>query len=306
MQIKKFPVSKYKVSQEYHGVRLDNCLISRIKGLPRTKIYSIIRKGEVRVNGSRSKPSKRLEKGDEIRIPPYSLEITKKAKVKDNARELIQKSIVFKDKDLLVINKPIGMASHGGSGIALGLIESIRQINPRFINAQLVHRLDKDTSGCIVVALKRSVLRTMHKELREGRVEKQYLAIVKGKWPEDLTTIELDLIKNAKRSGQREVKVKKGGKKSLSNFELVKYKKDLSLIKCKIITGRTHQIRVHTTYLGHPIAGDQKYGDKEFNKNLRKRGIKRMCLHSHSINFPSLSLNFKVKEPNFFNTYLYD
>ena len=304
MQTKQFPVTKYKVTKEYDDVRLDNCLISRIKGLPRTKIYSIIRKGEVRVNGSRSKPSTRLREGDEIRIPPYSLEITKKGKLKDNARKLIERSIVFKNENLIVINKPIGMASHGGSGISLGLIESLRQIDVKFKNAQLVHRLDKETSGCIVVALKRSTLRSMHKELREGRVEKHYLALVKGKWPLDLTSIELELIKNSKRSGEREVKVKKGGKKSLSYFELVKYKKNLSLIKCKIITGRTHQIRVQTTHLGHPIAGDQKYGDKDFNKSLKKRGVRRMCLHSHSINFPSLKLKFKVNEPKLFQRLL--
>ena len=304
MQTKQFPVTKYKVTKEYDDVRLDNCLISRIKGLPRTKIYSIIRKGEVRVNGSRSKPSTRLREGDEIRIPPYSLEITKKGKLKDNARKLIERSIVFKNENLIVINKPIGMASHGGSGISLGLIESLRQIDVKFKNAQLVHRLDKETSGCIVVALKRSTLRSMHKELREGRVEKHYLALVKGKWPLDLTSIELELIKNSQRSGEREVKVKKGGKKSLSYFELVKYKKNLSLIKCKIITGRTHQIRVQTTHLGHPIAGDQKYGDKEFNKALKKRGLRRMCLHSQSINFPSLKLKFKVDEPMLFQQLL--
>ena len=304
MQTKQFPVTKYKVTKEYDDVRLDNCLISRIKGLPRTKIYSIIRKGEVRVNGSRSKPSTRLREGDEIRIPPYSLEITKKGKLKDNARKLIERSIVFKNENLIVINKPIGMASHGGSGISLGLIESLRQIDVKFKNAQLVHRLDKETSGCIVVALKRSTLRSMHKELREGRVEKHYLALVKGKWPLDLTSIELELIKNSKRSGEREVKVKKGGKKSLSYFELVKYKKNLSLIKCKIITGRTHQIRVQTTHLGHPIAGDQKYGDKDFNKALKKRGLRRMCLHSQSINFPSLKLKFKVDEAMLFQQLL--
>ena len=301
---KLFPVTTYKVTEEYEGVRLDNCLISRIKGLPRTKIYSIIRKGEVRVNGSRSKPSRRLTEGDKIRIPPYSVNKKSTKKIQKQSKEILNKRVVFEDDSLIVIDKPVGIASHGGSGISLGLIESVRQIKLKFKNAQLVHRLDKETSGCILIALKRPILRKLHKELREGRVEKEYLTIVKGQWPSDLTKIDLKLRKKQLRSGQREVKIEEEGKRSISHFELIKKTKELSLLKCRILTGRTHQIRVHVNYVGHPILGDLKYGDKKFNEKMKEKGLNRMLLHSHSIKFPELGLDFKVNKPRIFQELL--
>ena len=191
------PVQFYKVTEDYAGVRLDNCLLSKMKGIPRSKIYSIIRKGEVRVNKSRCKPSQKLQTGDEIRIPPYTNnhKVTKKAE--NNIKDRLKDSIILEDKKFIILNKPVGMASHGGSGISLGVIEALRQIDRSYKDAQLVHRLDKDTSGCLVIALKKPILREFHKEIREGQVEKNYLALVKGKWPESIKTVEVGLSKDS-------------------------------------------------------------------------------------------------------------
>ena len=293
------PVSTYEVTEDYQGVRLDNCLISLMKGLPRSKIYSIIRKGEVRINSSRSKPSQKLNLGDKIRIPPYTHESKPTKKAAFNLIEKLSSRIIVEDKKFLIFDKPIGLASHGGSGISMGLIETVRQMDPRYKEAQLVHRLDKDTSGCIVIALRKSILREFHKEIRENKVLKKYIAVVKGSWPITLNKVELNISKDRLRSGEREVQVNKNGKNSISKFKLIKSNHKLSLIECQIITGRTHQIRVHTTHSGHPIAGDVKYGDDFFNKSL-KPTLNRMMLHSNHINFKNLGIEATAKTPKSF------
>ena len=298
------PTSKYKVTLDYEGSRLDNCLLSRIKGLPRTKVYSIIRRGEVRVNGSRCKPSQRLKKGDEIRIPPHFLLRPVNLNINLKIKKKIAENIIYEDKTLLVIDKPVGLASHGGSGISSGLIEAVRKIKPQYKKAHLVHRLDKDTSGCIVIALRLSILRELHKELRSGHVEKLYLAIVNGAWPQSLTEIESYLKKNILKSGQREVQVSKEGKKSKSIFRVIRNQNDMSLVECKILTGRTHQIRVHSSNAGFPILGDYKYGDKETNKIMKSKGLNRMLLHAKKISFPRLDLTFSAKDPSLFTKIL--
>jgi len=298
------PVSTYKVSSEYEGVRLDNCLISKLKGLPRAKIYSIIRKGEVRVNKSRCKPSYRLKIEDVIRIPPY----TAKQKVNKKSSELnkdkVERSILIKDKDFLIINKPIGLACHGGSGISLGLIEIIRQLDRKYINAQLVHRIDKDTSGCLVIALKKSILREFHKEIRNKHVDKIYIAVVKGIWPEDLQKITLSIKKETLKSGKRIVKANEKGKVSETEFKLISSGKSNSLIRAKIITGRTHQIRVHSSHKGYPIVGDIKYGNAVYNKQQQSKGLKRMLLHAESINFKNLGIGQSTPVPKVFSKYV--
>ena len=230
-------VSSYKVSSEYEGVRLDNCLISRLKGLPRAKIYSIIRKGEVRVNKSRCKPSYRLKLKDVIRIPPYTSNPKVNKKSSEINKEKVERSILRKEKDFLIINKPVGLACHGGSGISLGLIETIRQLDMKYADAQLVHRIDKDTSGCLIVALKKSILREFHKEIRNQYVDKIYTAVVKGNWPKDLQKITLAIRKENLKSGERFVKVNKEGKLSETEFELISSGQSNSLIRAKIITG---------------------------------------------------------------------
>ena len=294
------PVSSYVVDEEYQNTRLDNCLISKLKGLPRSKIYSIIRKGEVRVNGSRSKPDRRLKINDVIRIPPYRKEEKPLSSPSNSLISLLKGSIIYNYDSVLILDKPSGIASHGGSGLKLGLIEAVRQIDSKFKNAQLVHRLDRGTSGCIVLSLKRSVLRRLNTEMREGRVEKKYLAVVEGKWPHKEVCISSNLKKNQLRSGEREVVETPDGKSSTTEFKLLESNKKLSLLECSLLTGRTHQIRVQTSNEGFPVVGDNKYGNNETNKFYRKKGINRMLLHAKEINFPELDIFCVAKKPDQF------
>ncbi len=304
MQDHYYQVSNYKVGPEYEGVRLDNCLISKLKGLPRAKIYSIIRKGEVRINKSRSKPSYRLQINDIIRIPPYTVKPKINKKASDINKDKIIHSIMRVEKDFLILNKPAGIACHGGSGISLGLIETIRQLDKNYREAQLVHRIDKDTSGCLVVALKKQILREFHKEIRDKHVDKIYFAVVKGKWPKNLNKIQLSLKKESLKSGERFVQVNKKGKFSETEFELISSGKSNSLVKAKIITGRTHQIRVHSKYKGHPIVGDTKYGDPLYNKELQLTGLNRMLLHAKSIKFSNMGIEQSAPLPPVFKDYV--
>ena len=297
-------VSSYIVDEEYEDVRLDNCLISRLKNLPRSKIYSIIRKGEVRVNGSRSKPDRRLKKDDVIRIPPYRIEERNQNRASKSLTELLEERIIYNKNSVLIINKPEGLASHGGSGLKLGLIEAVRQIEDKFKNAQLVHRLDRGTSGCIVLSLKRSVLRTLNTEMREGRVEKKYLAIVGSKWPHKEIQITSNLKKNHLRSGERHVIETPDGKQSITKFKRLKSNQKACLLECTLLTGRTHQIRVQVSNEGHPIIGDKKYGQVELNNFYSKRGIKRMLLHAKEINFPEIDIFCSAEEPLLFKEIL--
>lgn len=297
-------VSSYIVDEEYEDVRLDNCLISRLKNLPRSKIYSIIRKGEVRVNGSRSKPDRRLKKDDVIRIPPYRIEERNQNRASKSLIELLEERIIYNKNSVLILNKPEGLASHGGSGLKLGLIEAVRQIEDKFKNAQLVHRLDRGTSGCIVLSLKRSVLRTLNTEMREGRVEKKYLAIVGSKWPHKEIQITSNLKKNHLRSGERHVIETPDGKQSITKFKRLKSNQKACLLECTLLTGRTHQIRVQVSNEGHPIIGDKKYGQVELNNFYSKRGIKRMLLHAKEINFPEIDIFCSAEEPLLFKEIL--
>lgn len=297
-------VSSYIVDEEYEDVRLDNCLISRLKNLPRSKIYSIIRKGEVRVNGSRSKPDRRLKKDDVIRIPPYRIEERNQNRASKSLIELLEERIIYNKNSVLILNKPEGLASHGGSGLKLGLIEAVRQIDDKFKNAQLVHRLDRGTSGCIVLSLKRSVLRTLNTEMREGRVEKKYLAIVGSKWPHKEIQITSNLKKNHLRSGERHVIETPDGKQSITKFKRLKSNQNVCLLECTLLTGRTHQIRVQVSNEGHPIIGDKKYGQVELNNFYSKRGIKRMLLHAKEINFPEIDIFCSAEEPLLFKEIL--
>ena len=294
------PVSSYKVTSEYDGVRLDNCLISRLKGLPRTKIYSIIRKGEVRVNKSRSKPSLKLKEGDIVRIPPYRVSTGGKLYITQKDKERISESIIVKEKNYVIINKPAGVASHGGSGISAGVIEIIRELDPKYQNAQLVHRIDKDTSGCLVIALKKSFLRNLHEEIRNKQVDKIYDLVVFGRWPDSLTKIDKPLKTVRTGNREREAIIDTTGKEAITEFSIVKNSAKYSLLQSKIITGRMHQIRAHALHAGFPIVGDLRYGDSELNEKVRKEGINRMMLHARSINFKNLDLNAEAETPKSF------
>ena len=293
-------VSKESVDADHDGMRLDNFLISLLKGVPRSKIYSIIRRGEVRVNSLRYKPKQRISLGDIVRIPPIIKKEDHQILPSENLIELIKRQVIYEDSNLLALNKPIGIASHGGSGISLGLIEIVRQIKPAYKAIQLVHRLDKDTSGCILLAKKKSKLRELHLLLRQKKVSKDYVAITKAGWKKNVTEVTVDLDKVGSMSGEQKVKVVTEGKFSTSLFKVLKQDNNLALVNCSIKTGRTHQIRVHCDFLGHPIVGDRKYGNKIFNKEMAIQGHKRMMLHAKSISFPSLDIGFQAEEPKEF------
>ena len=275
------------VDSDVAGQRLDNFLIRILKGAPKSLIYRIIRKGEVRVNKGRAKPEKKLAAGDVVRVPPVNLGETKRpVKVSDGLVSHLTESILYEDTHLMVVNKPAGLAVHGGSGIHLGLVEALRQIGGEGCYRELVHRLDRDTSGCILVAKKRSMLRYLHELLRENhKVEKTYYALTVGRWPKRRKVVDAPLKKNELQSGERVVRVSMDGKPSETHFDILRSFEEATLVTAKPITGRTHQIRVHAQYAKHPLVGDDKYGDDQVSKELKEKGIKRLFLHAFSLRF---------------------
>lgn len=291
------------VTNDYSGQRLDNFLMSRLKGLPKTRLYRIIRKGELRINKKRVKPDYRLQEGDIIRIPPLRLAPSAPKNIL-NAKlaALLEKAIIFEDKHFLAINKPSGIAVHGGSGIHLGIIEALRLLRPQLKFLELVHRLDRDTSGCLLLAKKGSVLKELHELLRSGEIKKTYTALVAGHWPKSLLKVDVPLYKNQLQSGERIVRVQTEGKNSLTEFSVQHYYAESTLVTAMPITGRTHQIRVHAQFAKHPIIGDEKYGDKEINKKMRQLGCKRLFLHASQLKFTlhsiekTITLNSELPE----------
>lgn len=301
-------VSFASIDADQAGQRLDNFLMARLKGVPKSRIYNAIRKGEVRVNKGRSKPEYKLVSGDQIRIPPIRVSDEKElAKASNQIQKLLNDSILYEDEGLLVINKPAGMAVHGGSGISLGLIETLRQMRPDARYLELVHRLDRDTSGCIMIAKKRSYLRFLQAALREksqqetlkGDVRKTYQALVIGQWPANKSRVDVPLLKMELNQDERIVKVHPEGKSSLTEFSVVARYQGFSLIEAKPITGRTHQIRVHAQYAGHSLVGDEKYGHDETNLRMRELGFKRLFLHASALSFylPNTPDMIEVKAP---------
>ncbi|HXQ31429.1 MAG TPA: RluA family pseudouridine synthase [Steroidobacteraceae bacterium] len=282
------------------GQRIDNWLLRRLKGVPRSRIYRILRKGEVRVNGKRAKPDARIAEGDTVRLPPIrTAEELGPRRVPDSLIASVEASVVREDQDLLVLAKPAGLAVHGGSGLSFGVIESLRASRPSE-TLELVHRLDRDTSGLLLVARNRQALRTLHALLREGQVEKRYLALVKGPWNLGKKTIEVPLATRARQGGERVVRVHATGKASASTFTPVDFfGPTATLLEVSIGTGRTHQIRVHAAHAGHPVAGDDKYGDREFNTAMRALGLTRMFLHAQLLSFewPGSGKTFSVSAP---------
>lgn len=276
-----------KVTDAHAGQRIDNYLLSRLKGVPKSRVYRILRKGEVRVNKSRIKAEYRLCEGDVVRIPPVRMPDKKSPiAVSNNLVDLLKQAVLYEDDRLLVINKPSGLAVHGGSGISQGLIESLRVIYPQERFLELVHRLDRDTSGCIMIAKKRSMLRFLHEQLRIGTIEKRYLALVSGRWPNRRKVVSAPLQKNTLQSGERMVRVSPEGKKSTTEFAVLERFKGATLVEAKPITGRTHQIRVHAQHVGCPLLGDDKYGDDQACKEFKKRGLSRLFLHAASLTVP--------------------
>jgi 23S rRNA pseudouridine955/2504/2580 synthase len=276
------------VPADYAGQRIDNFLRTQLKGAPKTLIYRILRKGEVRVNKGRIKPDYRLQAGDQVRVPPLRLsEPDEPAPLAKGLLERLEASIVHEDKTLIVINKPAGIAVHGGSGLSGGVIEVFRQLRPDARDIELVHRLDRDTSGLLMIAKKRSMLRFLHEALRGDGVDKRYHALVRGHWPAAKKKINAPLLKNTLRSGERMVEVNDEGKDALTEFRVLRrYGEFATLVEARPVTGRTHQIRVHARHAGHAIAGDPKYGDEDFSQQIRDLGGKRLFLHSASLVIP--------------------
>jgi len=275
-----------EVSDAESGQRLDNFLLRKLSGVPKTRIYRAIRKGEVRVDKGRAKPERKLSAGEVIRIPPIgSVETPAKAEAPARWNQRIAQSLVYEDKGLIIVNKPTGLAVHGGSGIDFGLIETLRQQRLEQPYLELVHRLDRDTSGLVMIAKRASVLRELHDLLRNDGIDKRYLALVAGKWPSHLARVQAKLGKSALSSGERMVRVDASGKPSITDFRVVERLAGATLVEAKPITGRTHQIRVHAQHAGHPILGDVKYSDDGQLAVAKDAGLRRLFLHAYSLRF---------------------
>ncbi len=284
-------VSYVEATEGDAGQRIDNFLSRILKDVPRSLIYRILRTGEVRVNGKRAKPETRLAEGDRIRLPPLQRKTDEQRAAERSApsrslREFVASAIVHEDRDLIVVNKPAGVAVHGGSGLNAGVIEALRATRPELKELELVHRLDRDTSGVLMIAKRRAVLRELHALLRERDMEKRYLALVVGRWPFGTKTIDLPLKTNLKQGGERVVRVHAEGQQAITTFKpLQHFGKLATLLDISLGTGRTHQIRVHAAHAGYPIAGDEKYGDRERDAKLKPYGLQRMFLHAQSLSF---------------------
>ena len=274
------------VESGYQEQRIDNYLLAQLKGVPKSLVYRILRKGEVRVNKKRVKPEYKLQVGDVIRIPPVRVaEANPLPSAKLDQVQSLQHHILYEDDVLMVMNKPAGLAVHGGSGLQFGLIESLRALRPDAKQMELVHRLDRETSGCILIAKRRSALRSLHEQLRNKTMDKQYLALVRGQWQKHVKLIAAPLLKNTLKSGERVVRVDAEGKPSETRFRIVEKFENCTLVEASPITGRTHQIRVHALHAGHPIACDPKYGDAEFDQTMQNLGLNRLFLHAHQLTF---------------------
>lgn len=274
-----------EIDQDQAGQRIDNFLLRVLKGVPKSRIYRILRKGEVRVNKGRAAPTYRLQAGDTVRIPPVRMESVVPKVPGSSAVERLKNRLIYEHPHFLVIDKPAGMAVHGGSGLSYGLIEAMRAWRTDLPFLELVHRLDRETSGCLLLAKRRSALRRLHELIRENAVDKRYLALVKGRWNAGEAVVDAPLRKNQLQGGERMVHVDAAGKPSQTRFKVVEYYAEATLVEATLLTGRTHQIRVHAAHVGHPLAGDDKYGDSEWNRSLSQRGLKRMFLHAHSLAF---------------------
>ena len=271
-----------EVDSSSEGQRVDNFLMRVCKGVPRSHIYRVLRTGEVRVNSRRVDATYRLQPGDRVRIPPLR-RADRPAKPAPPTSSL--PPLVHEDDSLLVVDKPAGVAVHGGSGVSFGVIEQFRAARPELKFLELAHRLDRDTSGLLVLAKRRSALTALHAALREGRVHKRYLALVLGQWRDDERRIDLPLKKYVTKSGERRVSVHREGRESQTVFRRERRFGEFTLLSADLLTGRTHQIRVHLAHLGFPVAGDEKYGDFERNRALAKQGLRRLFLHAAELDF---------------------
>lgn len=285
-----------EVDESREGQRLDNFLVGQLKGIPKSHIYRVLRRGEVRVNSGRAGPDYRLQAGDRIRIPPLR-QSERQTAVDPNRYEWLRGRFLYEDDDVLVLDKPAGLPVHAGSGVAVGVIEALRAVYADARDLDLVHRLDRGTSGCLLIAKRRPALLALHKMLREGKIEKRYLALVRGRWRGGARHISAPLAQERTRGGERHVDVGPEGRAAESLFESKGFYGPATLVEIRLYTGRMHQARVHALHAGHPIAGDDKYGDREFNRELRPVGLHRLFLHAASLRFahPLTGAKIEVK-----------
>lgn len=275
-----------EITEDYNDQRLDNFLISRLKGVPKSHIYRIVRKGEVRVNKGRIDVKYRLVTGDIVRIPPIRVaERSEASYIPQGLQAALQDGILFEDDGFLIVNKPAGFAVHGGSGVSSGIIEGLRLLRPEARFLELVHRLDKDTSGCLLIAKKRSALRSLQTLFRDSQIKKTYRALLAGQWARKKLVVTAPLLKNTSVGGERIVVISTAGKAAETLFTRLQLFRHATLVEAAPKTGRTHQIRVHAASLGHAIVGDDRYGQDETNKAFKNKGYKRMFLHAHTLTF---------------------
>jgi 23S rRNA pseudouridine955/2504/2580 synthase len=291
-EVSKNSVTTTLITENEHGQRLDNLLLKKCKGVPKSHVYSIVRSGQVRVNGRRAEVSYRLQSGDLLRMPPLRIAVAEH-EVVAGAELKVHLPVIFEDEGLLVVDKPAGIAVHGGSGESFGVIEALRRQRPQARFLELAHRLDRETSGVLLLGKKRSVLLALHEMFRAGGLgggargaDKRYLVLVCGRWMDPLRNVRLPLLKYLQASGERRVRVSEEGKAAHTVFRLLARWQHFSLLEAELRTGRTHQIRVHLAQLGYPIAGDEKYGDFALNKALSREGLKRMFLHAWKMRLP--------------------
>lgn len=298
---KNSPIVRFvDVDADFEGQRIDNFLLRQLKGVPKSHVYRILRKGEVRVNKGRVKAVYRLKAGDRVRIPPVRMpDIQSPVEPSKRVQEQLEHSIVYEDERFLVLNKPSGIAVHGGSGMDFGVIEALRHLRAEQKHLELVHRLDRETSGCLLISKRRSALRTLHELMRQNRVDKRYLALLAGSWRKGVRVVNLPLRKNALQGGERMVRIDAEGKPAETRFKRVQRFGQATLVEARLVTGRTHQIRVHSASLGSPILGDEKYGDAVANRWARGLGLKRLFLHAHSLRFrwPGEKRDIEIRAP---------
>ncbi|MDT8281225.1 MAG: RluA family pseudouridine synthase [Gammaproteobacteria bacterium] len=292
MQLNQNNVSQINIDENQAGQRIDNFLMKHLKGVPRSHIYRLLRSGQVRINSGRIKPHYKLQPGDVLRVPPVVIKENDSGQIPQGVLQKLESAIIFENDDIIAINKPAGIAVHKGSGLNFGVIEAFRQLLPEQ-PLELVHRLDRDTSGCLLLAKNRQILAELHELLRQEKlthIEKTYIALLDGLWTQGKTTIDIGLSK-IKRGGEHIVQIDKHGDRAISHFERIESfaeqtARACSLMKITIDTGRTHQIRVHAQHSGHPIIGDSKYGNKEANRYYREAGLKRQFLHAAQLYLP--------------------
>jgi len=303
--LSKDAVNWLTVGVDAEGQRVDNFLLKVLKGVPKSHVYRILRSGEVRVNRRRVGPDTRLAPGDRLRVPPIRTSATdvSRPRALPPGRGVAVPPILYEDDALVALDKPAGLAVHGGSGVSHGLIERLRLARPDARFLELVHRLDRETSGVLLVAKRRAALVALHAQLRESETDKRYLALVRGPWREAERTVVLSLSKFMTGEGERRVRVERTGRPARTVFRLQhrwpQTDPPVALVEAELDTGRTHQIRVHLAHIGHPLAGDDKYGDFAWNRALARRGLKRMFLHAHRIAFrhPSTEAPIAIESP---------